>query len=290
MYRRLVTNYCGTPRIEEYKAVMIRKSQILINVTHALYSIADEALSKCLIVATDFKRVLGSIGIGKIVEKSFDVNDLDIGSRALLFPINHGAPIDMDGAIQEMYSVEHDVVKLANMKMYTDVEALLIGSLSIDKNILDLLRGARILIVGRDLSILSFIYYASLYSSSLSIIPKYTLAINNVKLSHESLFNKDKIFDIVVLAIHDQYVINLVLSSFGINSSILILYPTVMSAIGSSLRRLTKNVTIVPMRFGDLRMGEEVYNNIKNNLKINTINVEKFPPKSMEAPIILRFK
>ncbi len=290
MYRRLVINYCGTPKIEEYRAVMIRKSQVLINVTHTLYSIADDALSRCWIVASDFKRALGSIGIGKIIEKSFDINNLEIGSRVLLFPINRGAPIDIDGAAQEMYTADYDIVKLANMKIYTDVEILLIGSLSIDKNILDLLRGVRTLIVGKDPSILSFIYYASLYSSNISIIPKYTYAINNVKLSHESLFSRDKTFDVVVLAIHDQYVIDLVLNNFGVNSSIIILYPSIISTIGSSLRGLIKNITIVPMRFGDLRIGEEVYNNIKNNLKINIIDIEKFSTKSIGIPTILRLK
>ncbi len=290
MYRRLVINYCGTPKIEEYRAVMIRKSQVLINVTHTLYSIADDALSRCWIVASDFKRALGSIGIGKIIEKSFDINNLEIGSRVLLFPINRGAPIDIDGAAQEMYTADYDIVKLANMKIYTDVEILLIGSLSIDKNILDLLRGVRTLIVGKDPSILSFIYYASLYSSNISIIPKYTYAINNVKLSHESLFSRDKTFDVVVLAIHDQYVIDLVLNNFGVNSSIIILYPSIISTIGSSLRGLMKNITIVPMRFGDLRIGEEVYNNIKNNLKINIIDIEKFSTKSIGIPTILRLK
>jgi len=290
MYRRLVINYCGIPKIEEYRAVMIRKSQILVNITHTLYSIVDDALSRCWIVATGFKRVLGSIGIGKIVEKSFDINDLEIGSRALLFPINHGAPIDIDGAAQEMYTADYDIVRLANMKMYTDVEVLLIGSLSIDRNILDLVRGARTLIVGRDPSILSFIYYASLYSSSISIIPKYTYAISNVKLSHESLFSRDKTFDVVILAIHDQYVIDLVLNNFGINSSIIILYPSIVNTIGSSLRGLMKNITIVPMRFGDLRIGEEVYNSIKNDLKINVIDIEKFSTKSIGVPTILRFK
>ncbi len=290
MYRRLVINYCGTPKIEEYRAVMIRKSQVLINVTHTLYSIADDALSRCWIVASDFKRALGSIGIGKIIEKSFDINNLEIGSRVLLFPINRGAPIDIDGAAQEMYTADYDIVKLANMKIYTDVEILLIGSLSIDKNILDLLRGVRTLIVGKDPSILSFIYYASLYSSNISIIPKYTYAINNVKLSHESLFSRDKTFDVVVLAIHDQYVIDLVLNNFGVNSSIIILYPSIISTIGGSLRGLMKNITIVPMRFGDLRIGEEVYNNIKNNLKINIIDIEKFSTKSIGIPTILRLK
>lgn len=245
-------------------------------------------MSKCFTVSKDYKRVLGAIAIGKVVGIGVGVQGVSEGSRVIVFPVSAGAPIEIDGACQSIYSIDIKYVLEASQKAFNDLEMLFIASLSIHKKVLDTIKGLSTLIVGNDISILPFAYYSMLYSSKFAIIPRYTLWPELVKGEHVSIYNGRK-FDAVILASPDPLVNNIILKSYR-DTSIIIIHPSILSTLRSdSLLHPDAEKRILTMKFGDIATGIEVFNIYREHLikNVELLNFNSIS-KSIKAPLIIQ--
>ncbi len=290
MYRRAIVHYCGETIVENYAGLLLRKNEILVEVKYTYMSIADEALTQCSIISRDYKRVLGSIAIGKVLRIGVESYSISEGDRVVVFPILGHAPIEIDGACQDIYNIDSKYALVSSQKAFSDLEMLFIALLSINKKLLDLVKGFNTLIVGNDLSILPFAFYSMLYSSKLAIIPKYTLWPEIIKGEHISIYNGTKKIDVIILASSDPLVNSIVLKSFR-DASIIIVHPSILSMLklDASLFSDSSDKYVTTMKFGDIATGMEVFNEFREYLakRVELLSLNDIP-RIIRAPLIIQ--
>lgn len=288
-YRKVIVHYCGEAFVTDYSGFLLREREVLVEVKYVYMSIADEALTRCFIVSNDYKRVLGSIAIGKVVRIGTGIQGIFEGDRVIVFPLSGRAPVDIDGAGQEMYSVNERYVLESSQKAYNDIEMLLIATLSIHRKMLENVKGLSTLVVGNDLSILPFVYYSTLYSPRFAIVPQYTLWPEVIKGEHVSMYNSGKKFDVIILASSDPLVSNIILRNYQ-DASTIIIHPSISSILRmSNLLSSEDDKHIMTMRFGDIGIGIEVFNTFRDHLikRIDVVKINSIS-KSIKAPLIVQ--
>lgn len=290
-YRRLAVHYCGPPSIDKYYSVMVRGGEVLMAVTHAYLSVGDEALCTCLTVARDSPTALGSMAVGVVVGVGAETTGrVRHGSRAVALSL--GEPqCFASGMAQELLAVHEKCVIPFEASTYDDVSAIMVAALSVRRDVLELLRGSKVLLVGKDLSILPFAHYALRHSAKVYVIPAHTIWPNVVKGEHVSLYTRTNLFDVAVVASADPLVLALALQGAE-NKATVIAHPLIMGA----LRRLAaevakdKELTFKRMEFGDIASGAEFFNAFKDHLSRVPIKlVDDVEGRAFKAPLLVTF-
>ncbi|MEM1526164.1 MAG: hypothetical protein QW775_03835 [Ignisphaera sp.] len=289
MYKKATVFFCGDIHIEKFSSVMIKKNEVAIKTSYTYFSTADIAFNSCNLVAKDHK-TLGSISVGKIVDVGTEVKDLNEGSKAIAFVVQSPQYIYSLGGAQDVIVVEHNYVKAVKLTEYNDEELLLLAALSIDKEAIDYLKGKDVLLVGNDIAILTFAYYAQKYSCKLGVISKYTINISDVvKGDHVSLYDNSKSFDTIVIASSDPVVVCSSLRNFvKEKGSKVILYPHMHNLLRG---RCIKNneISIKIANLGNIEVGIEVFKAYRDNLlnQVKIVELEHLP-KQVAEPLIVK--
>ena len=254
MYLRILVNFCGVPETREYRSFIVRFGEIAIQISYAYMSSVDEAYTKCWIVAQDSQHILGTIGVGKVVAVGVGVDSVREGDRV--------AAITFSSSAQSITTASSSAIHVFNSSNYTDLDLVFIASLSIQRQLLELIKGVHVLIVGKDLSIIPFALAAQQYAAKLYIIPKYTLWPDIVKGEHVSLFEDKPVSDVAVIATYDPAVVSAI-PRLVKEDATLILHPLIkkVSTLTSSA---PSSFNIKTMRFGDLAVGEAMYEKLKD--------------------------
>ncbi|MEM4789278.1 MAG: hypothetical protein QXM55_05565 [Ignisphaera sp.] len=289
MYRKAIVLFCGDINIEKFSSIAIKKNEVAIKTSYTYFSVADIAFNSCNLVAKD-RKTLGSITVGKIVDLGVGVKDLSEGSRVIAFIVNSPQYKNTLGGAQDVIVIEHNYVRAVKLVEYSDEELLLLATLSIDKEVIDYLKGKDVLLVGNDISVLSFAHYAQKYSCKLGVISKYTINISNfVKCDHVSLYDNSKSFDTIVIASPDPVVVCLTIKNFTKEKgSKVIMYPHINNLLRG--RCIENNEISIKIAYlGDIEVGIEVFKAYGDKL-LNQVKVVKLEhlPKQISEPLIIK--
>lgn len=287
MYRRAVVNFCGELSLERFPVVMIRSSEVVLRTSYSYLSVTDLALVYCNLVAKD-RKPLGSIAVGRVVDKGVAVEGISEGSRAVAFLLSSPYYTYSLGGIQDLVVVDRGYVRVAELKNYSDLELTVIATLSIDRELLDYLKGRDVALIGEDLSILTFAYYASKHSCRIGLVPQYTLKLNIVKGEHVSLYNTSRPFDTIVLTTPEPAVACLATKNLLKNKgSTVIAYPYTWGFLGSIC--IKNDLVIKSIALGDIEVGIRVFEEYKNAVmsKLKVYDLESLPKHPTE-PLFVR--
>lgn len=290
MYIRVITRFCNSIVLDRYPVVMIKRNELAVRTSYTYISVTDASILKCAIVAS-FHKPIGSIAVGQVIHSGVDVNDVHEGMRVALFPINSPYYLDTVGGAQEISVIDRLYVKPIEFKNYNDLEATIISALSVKKDIIDVIKGKEIAVVGNDLSLLPFAYYSSQYSSGLNLVAKYSKElIDMIKGGHISLYNSSKKFDVVVIASSDPMAVCLSVKNLASCRTTIVLYPY-LSKLLNNICINGKDINIVTMSFGDMKQGIEIYEYFKELIRkeINVIELKDFKG-DVDKPLFLKFR
>uniref|UniRef100_A0A7C2V9C6 Uncharacterized protein n=1 Tax=Ignisphaera aggregans TaxID=334771 RepID=A0A7C2V9C6_9CREN len=290
MYRRISVNFCGDILVDVFSSFMLRSNEVAIKVSHSYLSVTDVAFSKCSLVASN-RKALGSIAIGRVVDRGVSVEDVSEGSRAIGFVLMSPYYTSNLGGAQDIAVIDQYFVREVKMDVYTDLEALLIAGLSVSKDVVDELKGKDVVLIGEDISLLTFAYYAQKYSCKVGIVPRYMfLGAKIVKGEHISLHSVKKTFDVVVLAVSDPAIACLAAKNLSkTKGSMLILYPGTQRFL-PSICVDQDDAKIKVMGLGDLDLGIKVFEEYRD-LLIQSLRILKPEelPKRLDKPSVIRF-
>jgi len=243
--------------VRNYSGYLIAENEVAIKISYAYMSIVDEAITKCMVVSQSAEHVLGFVGVGKIVGVGFGVSNVREGDRVIVYA-------DHNGVAETIHTANKDSVIVFNAKEFNDLEALIIATLSVSRHLLDTVKGANVLIVGNDLSIVPFAYVSQLNASKVYIVPSHTLWHDIIKGEHVSIYDEKPICDIVILSTYDPIILSLV-SRIAKKEFTLIIHPGLMSLLKIFGYNLS-NVLIKPIRFGDIGSGISIYKELKDSI------------------------
>ncbi|MEM0371542.1 MAG: hypothetical protein QXK54_03995 [Ignisphaera sp.] len=289
MYTRIITRFCNSIHLEKYPVVMIRRNELAIRISYSYLSVSDICIANCFLVASSHKP-MGSISIGRVIHRGVDVENIYEGMRVALFPINSPLYLETLGGAQEVAVIDHHYVKSAELRNYNDIETMLIAALSVEGGAVDLVKGKDVLIIGNDISILTFAYYASRYSCRIGIIPKLTINSKVLKGEHVSLHNSDRKFETIIVATPDPMAICLAIKNLATHKATIVLYPHLHKLLNGICIN-NKEVKIITIALGDMQIGAEVFENFKEFLmkEITIVDPEDLT-KHISRPLILRFR
>jgi hypothetical protein len=255
LYYRIVVNFCSTPLLQEFRSFIVRLGEVAIQVSYAYMSVADEAYTKCLLVARDSPHPLGTIAIGKVIGVGVGASEFREGDRVIAFTLT-------GGGAQSILSTHVNNAVTFNAREYNYLEALAVACLSIHRELLEVVKGANVLIVGKDLSIIPFAYAAQQYSCRVFTVPKHTLWPDVIKGEHISIYEGEQLFNVIVIASCNPLVISMVLRLAKDNATVIV-HPALRSLVRLSDIGMG-NVMIKLMQFGDMSSGEAVYTKFRD--------------------------
>jgi len=268
---------------------MIRRNELAIRISYSYLSVSDICIANCFLVASSHKP-MGSISVGRVIHRGVDVENIYEGMRVVLFPINSPRYLETLGGAQEVAVIDHHYVKPAEFKNYSDIETMLIAMLSVESDVVDLVKGKDILIMGNDISLLTFAYYASRYSCRIGTIPKLTINSKVLKGEHVSLHNSDKKFETIVVATPDPTAICLAIKNLAAHKATIILYPQ-LNKLLNGICINNKEIRMATIGLGNMQIGIEIFENFKEFLmkEITIIDHEDLT-EHVSRPLILRFR
>jgi hypothetical protein len=288
MYRRIMVPYCGNIHLEKYSSVLVENGEVLVRTSYAYLSVADIALNNCVLVGGE-RKVLGSIAVGRVVDTGVDVDDIVSGSRVIVFTVNSSNYIDKIGGAQDMLSVRRDIVKIIKLDEYSDRDVLVLATLSIIKDLIDYIKGVDVVLIGEDISILTFAYYAKKYSCRVGVVPKHTIQfLSTVGTEHVSVYSSEKRFDVIILATHDPFLMCFAVKRFTkTKNSVVIMYPHMYRSLAFPCIEGV-DITIKTMSFGDFDVGIEVFNAYKDSIQkmIKIMELDSIRTKVKEPLIV----
>lgn len=288
MYRRVVVNFCNSIEIERFYTTIINNNDIAIRTSYSYLSVADIALSNCYLVANQ-RKSLGSIAIGKVVDKGVNVSGIYEGVRVVVFPINSPQYLETSGGAQDIVVVDQSYAKVVELKSYSDLEVLIIAALSVEGELIEYIKGKDVLLIGNDISLAAFAYYASKYSCRVGIIPKQFPDLGLAKAEHISLYDKSRQFDVVVVATANPVYVRLATRNMLKNrDSMVILYPHTHNLLHGICTKY--NVRIRSMAFGDIDIGLKVFESYRDTImsKIKAFDMNQLP-KNITEPLFIKF-
>ena len=278
MYKRLVSIFCGQPKLLDYYMNPIRKGEVLIKIFGVYFSFIDRGIALCKLVSKDSLRVLGTAGMGKVVGVGISVDPLLEGKIVITSPICKCLiPIEQDGPAQTYYAISEECIAIVPQQYHDDPLAVVLSPLSIARELLEELKGAEVLLVGEDLSLLTFATYAQKYSSRILIIPKHTMWSDIIKGDHISLFDNTRKCDVIVIASDDPYVIELTITKARELSTI-IMHPATAYLTNMRILATGRSLKIKTMLFGDLSVGIDIYETYRS-LLFERLGVKPLTPE-----------
>lgn len=287
MYRRITTRFCESINTETYHSFIVRENDVAIKTSYSYISVTDIAIAKCNLVADSYK-VLGSIAIGKVVDRGVNVNNIYEGHRAIVYPIHSPHYLYTLGGAQDIIVIDQKYAKVVEFNSYNDLEIGIIATLSVDKEFIDYVKGKDIVLIGDDISLIVFAYYASKYSCRIGITSR-SLDVGVAKAEHISLYSTTRLFDVLVIASTDPATLCLAVRNLANNNASLLLYPYLQNMISGSCIK-DNNISINVISFGDIDIGLEVFETYRDVLvkRIKVIDIDHIP-KSFTVPIFIRF-
>jgi len=272
LYYRIAVNFCDTPIIQSFRGFMARLGEVAVQVSYAYMSIIDEAHAKCLLIAKDSPHVMGTVAVGKVIAVGIGVDRFREGDRVVAFTLT-------GGGAQSILTVSTSNVVVYNAKEFDYLDVLIIATLSVKRKLLDIVKGANVLVVGNDLSIIPFAHVAQQYSLKVFTIPRYTSWSDIVKGEHISIYEDRQLFDVIVIASCDPLVISLV-PRLAKDDAIMIVHPAVRNLLKFSDFN-AKSITIKFIQFGDMVSGESIYTEFKDIIRSKTplLNPQNFIAK-----------
>ncbi|MEM0026507.1 MAG: hypothetical protein QXT53_01045 [Ignisphaera sp.] len=256
MYQRIVVPYCGKPVVKKYSGFIIGRSEIAVNISYVYMSIADEALTKCMLIAQTSEFAMGFVGMGRVIGVGVNVSNIREGDKVIVYASSNGVA-------QSIHIADSKAFTSFNAKGFNDLEALIIATFSISKDLVKTVEGANVLIVGKDLSIMPFALESQLTSSKIYTIPNYTLWPDIVKGEHISIYDANPLYDVAVIATYDPLVLSLI-PRMAKERATIIIHPQLMTLVRLMEFKSSSGILLRPMVFGDISNGIQVYEKLKD--------------------------
>ncbi len=226
MYKQIVTTFCGEPYVLTCYAPPVERGQVIVRIDYVYFSTIDRALTSCALVTDSSMRVLGTSGSGRVIDTGVDADPTLEGKYVATNPLcSSVAPIERDGAAQELYPVDQRCIHALPPSFANDPLAPLAPLLSASHRQLEELYAQEVLIVGREFALLPFALYARKNSSRLWIVAKHILWPDIVRGDHVSLYDVERKVDVVVIAEPDPSTAWLALSMLR-EGGLTIIYPS----------------------------------------------------------------
>ncbi len=286
MYKQIVTTFCGEPHVSECYAPPVERGQVVVRVDYVYFSTVDRALASCALVTDSSMRVLGTSGSGRVIDTGIDADSTLEGKYVATNPLCGSiAPIERDGAAQELYPVDQRCIHVLPPNFANDPLAPLAPLLSASRRQLEELYAREVLVVGQEIALLPFALYARRNSSRLWIVAKHTLWPDIVRGDHVSLYDMKRRVDVVVIAEPDPSAAWLALSMLR-EGGIAILYPS--TSITPTLLHLlsAKRIRIEILELGDIEAGLRLLEELRQVLE-QRVRLAPFSPEAAKhAPCI----
>ena len=286
MYRRLSTCFCGAPTWEEVEGAAMRGDEVLVKVSSFFLGVSDRALMRCLVAAPTL-RVLGSVGMGKVVDQGPLVEDDLMGRVVVSSPLcrDQVVPIDLDGAAQLYWSIPRECVEIVPSALSSNPLSTLLKYVSIPKSLRDLVSGREILVVGDDPLAIAVMELFKKDASRLATLAKFgpRRPLKGVELVSPS--EKRRSFDAVFVLSEDPIALRCAVRLCRDRGVVVLHY--VYRAIAASMP--LKSLRIAVIKPAALKRGIEVLNAVKNAVAscLQIAHVENL--RRVLAPSIILF-
>jgi len=275
----VVTWYCGPPQIEYSDAYFMRRGYVYVDVSTVYMSVGDKAVALCRSVYPG-KYVYGMAIRGVVLDVGVGVDKSIIGRTVVgMSGCVYGCCGLMLGEVEVQYVWE------LPKELRDDAYAVALGPLSVAEEVLRIVDGANILLIGEDISLLSFWWRAQQKSARISVATKFTPIYRSMKADHVSLFDSEKKYDVVVVASSNPLAVNLALRALK-DCGTLIIHPSIKDML---LYTSSECVEVKLMKFGDFASAYRLYINIEGAVK----DIVKFSSSSdtvYRAPAILSLR
>ncbi len=286
MYKQIVTAFCGEPHTLTCYAPPVERGHIVARIDYVYFSTIDYALTSCTLVTDSSMRVLGTSGSGRVVDTGVDADPTLEGKYVATNPFcGSVAPIERDGAAQELYPVDQRCVHVLPPSFANDPLAPLAPLLSASRRQLEELYAREVLIIGQEIALLPFALYAHKNASRLWIVAKHTLWPDIVRGDHVSLYDMERRVDVIVIAEPDPSTTWLALSMLR-EGGLAIIYPS--TPITPTLLHLlsAKRIRIEILELGHIENGLRLLEELRQVLEQRVRLVPFSPEAAKYAPCI----
>ena len=150
MGRRVVVDFCGAPRLENFPPPAIPRGYVLLRPHLVLKDGADYSLATCHEVAPG-TRVVGTAATARVIDVGVGVDRRVVGQRVITIPTCPGhTPVDRDGLLAEEAIYPSHCIYPIPQDTLEDPLTLLIPSVAAILRLEHLFDMKRVLIVGCD--------------------------------------------------------------------------------------------------------------------------------------------
>ena len=278
LYKQIVCTYCGEPRLSKGVS-LVEKDHVLIKVFYVLFTEVDRAITKCILITSSNRRVLGSIAVGRVIDVGPEADSHLHDKLVITLPFccNALIPIDMDGPAQEFYSISSKCVNVVPRTLLDDPLSPITRIFSIDEELLDIIRGREVLLLGDSLAIAAFYSY-SIREASLVATVRLTTPTIFAPSAEQISIDSGRKFDVVV-ALGLDYTLCYLVRKFCGDRCYIITYPYL-----SKLLRLEvdRSCRINILRFNNLSLGLSLLNSLRHVIEKS---VKLYYDLIPEAPI-----
>ena len=286
MYRQMVSTFCGKPYIATYYTPAVERGQVVVSVEYTYFSTIDYAIARCCLVTESSMRVLGTSGSGRVVDTGIDADPTLEGKYVVTNPMCGAvAPLQRDGAAQDLYPVDQGCIHILPPTMVGDPLAPLVPILSASPRQLEELYGREVLVVGREIALLPYALYARRNASRLWIVAKHTLWPDIVGGEHLSIYDTNRRVDVVVIAEPSPAIAWLALSMVR-EGGLAIVYPSTPITVSLLHIASARRIRIELIELSNVVEGLRLLNELRNTLA-NRVKLVAFEPGAvLEAPSI----
>jgi len=275
----VVTWYCGPPQIEYSNAYIMRRGYVFVDVSTVYISVGDKAVALCRSVYPG-KYVYGMAIRGVVLDVGVGVDKSIVGRAVVgISGCTYGCCGLMLGEVEARYVWE------LPKELRDDAYVVALGPLSITEEVLRIVDGANVLLIGEDISLLSFWWRAQQKSARISVATKFTPIYKSMKADHVSLLDSEKKYDVVVVASSNPLAVNLAPRALK-DCGTLVLHPSIKDML---LYAPSGCVEVKLMKFGDFASAYRLYTNIEDSIK-DVLKLSSSSDTVYRAPAILSLR
>jgi len=279
LHTSVVTWYCGPPEIEYSDAYIMRRGYVYVDVSAVYMSVGDRAVALCRRVYPG-KYIYGMAVRGVVLDVGVGVDRSIIGRAVVgISGCTYGCCGLMMGEVEAQYVWE------LPRELRDDVYAVALGPLSVAEEVLRIVDGANVLLIGEDISLLPFWWRAQQKSARISVATKFTPIYKSMKADHVSLLDSEKKYDVVVVASSNPLAINLASRALK-DCGTLVMHPSIKDML---LYTSSGCVEVKLVKFGDFASAYRIYTNIESSVK-DVLKISSSSDTVYRAPAILSLR
>ena len=288
MYRRLSTCFCGEAMWREVEGAAIGGDEVLIEVHSFLLGAADRALLNCIAISSTH-RVLGSAGVGRVIDQGPLVEDDIVGRVVVSSPLcrDRVVPIEIDGAAQRYWAIPRECVEVVPPNLVEDQLSVLTKYLAIPRRVIEAAIGRDVLVVGDDPLAIAVIELCRGIASRVATVSKLGPRKPLKGVETLSLSEKRREFDVVFLLTEDPLALRCAARLCRDRGTVFMHYLYRAVVYPLHFRKDAKYVVIEP---SSIRRGIEVVQRIRSILSqsIPILYADRF--QRVVVPSVILFK